>query len=183
MIESLVTLIKDTAEHIDGVKTFEYESSDLFNTQGNNAPIQLYVESDIYSQYLVTKDLLKVTMNVVILDKCYQKDELLEVQDRTTKIGIVLLTLLNRLYSGQLDVYDYSFLNLDRYTDDEMAGCRLTIYLLVPSPISVCNLDDYINELNEYEKKDEQELDVKVPKIDISTININPVKVERNGKR
>ena len=69
MIYTLVNTIKEVAEHIDGVKFFRYEGQDLLNAQNNNSTIQIWVEDDIYTEYIVTKDLLKVQLNIDILDK------------------------------------------------------------------------------------------------------------------
>ena len=91
MIKSLVNAIKEQAEHIGGIKSFKYEGADLINAQNNNNTIQVWVEDDIYSEYIVTKDLLKVQLNIDILDKVYQGDDKLEVHNTTLKIAIGIL--------------------------------------------------------------------------------------------
>ena len=98
MIQNIVEAIKEQAEHIQGVKTFRYEGLDLMNAQNNNSTIQIWVEDDIYCEYLVTKDMLKVQVNIDILDKCYQGDSKLSVHSNTNKIGIVLMKLLEENY-------------------------------------------------------------------------------------
>lgn len=181
MIKNLVNAIKEQAEYIGGVKSFKYEGQDLINAQNNNATIQVWVEDDIYSEYLVTKDLLKVQLNIDILDKVYQGDDKLEVHNTTLKIAIVLLKLLELNYGDFINIYDYSLMNVSKYTDDELYGQRLSVYLHMPSPVSHCNLEEFIDLTNKYEREEEKEIDIIAPQIDINNIDINPIKLKKNG--
>lgn len=181
MIKNLVNAIKEQAEHIGGVKSFQYEGADLINAQNNNSTIEIIVEDDIYSEYIVTKDLLKVQLNIDILDKVYQGDDKLEVHNTTLKIAIVLLKLLELNYGNFINVYDYSIMSVSRYTDDVLYGQRLSVYLHMPSPVNHCNLQEFIDLTNEYEKREEKDIDIIAPQIDIDTININPIKLKKNG--
>lgn len=181
MISNIVNAIKEQAEHIKNVKTFKYEGQDLINSQNNNSTIQIWVEDDIYTEYIVTKDIMKVTINMDILDNVYQNDDKLTVHDNANKIAIVLLKLLENNYKDIISIYDYSIMNLSSYTDDNLYGARMTLYMYAPSPIDACNIDDYIDMLNQYEKKEDKEINIDVPKIDINEIDINPIKLKRNG--
>ena len=69
MIKELVLAIKEKAEHIKNVKFFKYEGADLINSQNNNEPIQIWIEDDVFIEYIVTKDLIKVQLNIDILEK------------------------------------------------------------------------------------------------------------------
>ena len=182
MIKDIVNAIKEQAEHIGGIKSFKYEGEDLINSQNNNATIQIIVEDDVFTQYLVTKDLVKMTINIDILDKVYQDDDKLDVHNDTYKIGIVLLKLLEKKYQNILSIYDYSLMSLSNFSDDDLYGHRLTVMMIVPSPINECNIDDFIDEMNEYEKNEDKEIIIHKPEIDISTINITPKKLRRNDE-
>ena len=59
MIKNLVEAIKEQARHIKNVKFFKYDGADLINAQNNNETIQIWVEDDIFSVYIVTKDLFE----------------------------------------------------------------------------------------------------------------------------
>lgn len=181
MILDIVNAIKEQAEHISGIKNFRYEGQDLINAQNNTSTVQVWVEDDIYTEYLVTKDLVKMTINIDIVDKLHQDDDKLEVHDNTYKIGIVLLKLISKKYYGILSVEDYSLMTLSQFTDDDLYGHRLTVMLLVPSPITECNIDDFLDEMNEYEKVEDIDITINKPEIDISTINITPTKLRRNN--
>ena len=55
--------------------------------------------------------------------------------------------------------------------------------MYVPSPIDACNIEEYIDLLNEYEKTEDKEITINTPQIDIDEININPIKLKRNGRK
>lgn len=179
MIKELVLAIKEQAEHIKGVKFFNYEGADLINSQNNNATIQIWVEDDIFTEFIVTKDLIKVQMNISILDSIGENEEKIDVHNRTTKIAIVLIKLIEENYKNILSVYDYNLLNVSNYSDDDLFGTRMSLYLTMPSPVNYCNINEFIDELNEYEKNDDNEITINKPEIDIDNININPVKLKK----
>ena len=179
MIKNLVEAIKEQAEHIKNVKHFNYEGADLINAQNNNSTIQIWIEDDIFTEYLVTKDLVKVQMNIDILDNIGYDEEKVDVHDRTNKLGIVLIKLIEENYKGILSVYDYNLLNVSHYSDDDLFGTRMSLYLTMPSPVNYCNINEFIDELNEYEKNDDNEITINKPEIDINNININPVKLKK----
>lgn len=179
MIKNLVEAIKEQAEFIKGVKSFNYEGSDLINAQNNNETIQIVVEDDIFVEYLVTKDLIKVQMNIDILDNIGENEDKIDVHDRTTKIGIVLIKLIEENYKNILSVYDFNLLNVSHYSDDDLFGTRMSIYLTMPSPINQCNISDFIDKLNEYYKEEDKDITINKPEINIDNININPVKLKK----
>lgn len=179
MIKNLVEAIKEQAEHIKNVKHFNYEGADLINAQNNNSTIQIWIEDDIFTEYLVTKDLVKVQMNIDILDNIGENESKLDVHDRTNKLGIVLIKLIEENYKNIISVYDFNFLNLSNYSDDDLFGTRVSLYLTMPSPVNFCNINEFIDELNEYEKNEEKKITINKPEIDINNININPVKLKK----
>lgn len=179
MIKNLVEAIKEQAEHIKNVKHFNYEGADLINAQNNNSTIQIWIEDDIFTEYLVTKDLVKVQMNIDILDNIGDDEEKVDVHDRTNKLGIVLIKLIEESYKNILSVYDYNLLNVSHYTDDDLFGTRVSLYITMPSPVNQCNIKDFIDELNEYEKNEDNEITINKPEIDIDNININPIKLKK----
>ena len=179
MIKNLVESIKEQAEHIKNVKHFNYEGADLINAQNNNATIQIWVEDDIFTEFITTKDLVKIQMNIDILDTIRDGEEKVDVHDRTTKIAIVLIKLIEENYKNILSVYDYNLLNVSHYTDDDLFGTRMSIYLTMPSPVNECNINEFIDELNEYEKNEDKEITINKPEIDINNIDINPIKLKK----
>ena len=179
MIKNLVEAIKEQAEHIKNVKHFNYEGADLINAQNNNSTIQIWIEDDIFTEYLVTKDLVKIQMNIDILDTIGDNEEKVDLHDRTNKIAIVLIKLIEENYKNILSVYDYNMLNVSHYSDDDLFGTRMSLYLTMPSPVNQCNINEFIDELNEYEKNDDKDITINKPEIDINNININPIKLKK----
>ena len=179
MIKNLVNAIKEEAEHIKNVKFFNYEGADLINSQNNNSTIQVWVEDDVFIEFLTTKDLIKVQMNIDILDTIGDDEEKVDVHDRTTKIAIVLIKLIEENYKNILSVYDYNMLNVSNYSDDDLYGTRMSIYLTMPSPVNECNISDFIDELNKYYKEEDNDITINKPEIDIDNINITPIKLKK----
>lgn len=179
MIKNLVEAIKEQAKHIKDVKSFNYEGADLINAQNNNATIQIWVEDDVFIEFIVTKDLVKIQINIDILDNIRENESKLDTHDRTTKIAIVIIKLIEESYKNILSVYDYNMLNVSHYSDDDLFGTRMSIYLTMPSPINFCNINEFIDELNEYEKNEDKEITINKPEINIDNININPVKLKK----
>lgn len=179
MISTLVNAVMNTAEKIKGIKFFRYEGEDYINQQNNNATWQVWFEDDMYTDYLVTRDILKITFNIDILHNVYQGDSNLDVHNEAFKIGIVLLKMLDKTLEN-ISVYDYSFLNLSHFSDDDLFGVRMTISLFAPSPINECNIDEYIDEMNEYEKTEDKEITINAREINIDQLNLNPIKLNKN---
>lgn len=179
MIKILVNAIKEEAEHIKNVKFFKYDGADLINTQNNSEPIQIWIEDDIFTEYLVTKDLIKVQMNIDILDNIGENEDILDVHDRTTKIAIVLIKLIEEKYKNILSVYDFNMLNVSHYSDDDLFGTRMSLYLTMPSPINFCNISDFIDKFNKYYKAEDKDITINKPEIDINNIDINPIKLKK----
>lgn len=179
MIKNLINAIKEVAEHIKNVKFFKYEGADLINSQNNNSTIQVFVEDDIFTEFIVTKNLIKVQLNIDILDTIGYDEEKLDVHDRTTKTAIVLIKLIEENYKNILSVYDYNMLNVSHYSDDDLFGTRVSLYLTMPSPINFCNINEFIDESNKYYKEEDKEITINKHKIDINKIDINPIKLKR----
>lgn len=179
MIKELVLAIKEIAEHIKNVKSFNYEGADLINCQNNNATVQVWIEDDIFVEFIVTKDLIKIQMNIDILDNIRDGEENVDVHDRTTKIAIVLIKLLEESYKNILSVYDFNMLNVSHYTDDDLFGTRMSIFLTMPSQVNECNINEFIDELNYYYKAEDKDITINKPEIDIDNININPIKLKK----
>ena len=49
----------------------------------------------------------------------------------------------------------------------------------MPSPVNECNINEFIDELNKYEKNEDKDITINKPEIDINNININPVKLKK----
>lgn len=178
MITNIIQAIKEQAEHIEGIKSFKYEGNDMINQQHNNSTVQVIVEDDIFSDYDNTKDLLTIELNIDILDILGQDKTKLEVHDKTFKIGIVLMKLISFNYRRFINVKNLSMLTLSNYTDDDLFGQRLSMTINIPSPITNCNINDFINMNNKYDEYIDNNISINNNKINIDKISLNPIKLK-----
>jgi hypothetical protein len=167
MIKFLVENIRTECQRIAGVKSFFFEGVDEINAQNSNNTIQVVVEDDIQIEYLVTQDITSIKINIDILDKVEQDTSVVDVHNNTYKIAVVLMKLLDRHYEF-INIHDFSIITLSKFTDDVLYGCRLSLTLFMPSPINSCNIDDYLDETNVFDKEDSKEV------IQIQEINLVP---------
>lgn len=180
MIKQLIDNIRDKAENISGIGSFRYEGEDLINAQPNNAVIQVIVENDVFIDYLVTKDLIKIGLNIDILDSVTSEKDELSVHNKTFKIGVVLLKLIEDSFRSNVKIDDYNFLFVSRFTDDELSGVRMSVDFTMPSPITYCNISDYLDAENKYQSVKDFEITINKPQIDVDELDINPIKLKRN---
>ena len=180
MIKQLINNIKEQAEHIGGIGSFKYEGEDLINAQHNNAVIQMIVEDNIYVEYLTTKDVVRVSVNIDIFDKITDTNDKVTIHNNTFKIGVVLLKLLQSNYGNVMSINDYDFLFVSRYSDDELCGVRMSVELIMPTPITYCNIVEFIDKSNKYASVEDFEITINQPKIDVSKLDINPIKLKKN---
>lgn len=167
MIKFLVENIRTECQRIAGVKSFKYQGVDEINAQNNNATIQVILEDDIQIEYLVTQDITSIKINIDILDKVEQDTDIVDVHNNTYKIAVVLMKLLDRHYEF-INIHDFSIITLSKFSDDVLYGSRLSLTLFMPSPINECSIDDYLDELNTFDKEGLKEV------IQIQEINLVP---------
>ena len=177
MITNIVNAIKLQAEHIQGVSSFKYEGVDLINQQHNNQTIQIVVEDDIFIDSTSNEHEMVVEMNVAILDNIKQGEDKLDVHNRTIKIALVLMKLLGQ-YGSTFYITDYNILTLSNYTDDNNFGARISFKAKTINQITICNLDDYIDDEQTFVDYIDNEIKIEHDTINIDSIVINPIKLK-----
>ena len=100
-----------------------------------------------------------MTLNIDIL--AFPKDNytVLDCQNDALQIGVEIIHYIakDETFMGRLQVHDYSFLSIDEYTDDRAAGQRLTLELVIPNPINLCEfMDNFSEEFIPVEKEDKE---------------------------
>lgn len=173
MIKKIIDIIGNECEKIKNVNSFKYEGKDLINALNNNSTIQVIVENDVYTDYLLTRDLCKMTLNIDILDNVFQDTTTLEVQDHCMNIAIILLHLLDNKFNNIINVEDYSIMTVDRYTDDELSGVRITLSLIMPSLITICDIDEYYDEDKKFDEYIDKNINISPNKINDDEFEIN----------
>lgn len=173
MIKQIVDIIKNECEKIKSVSSFRYEGRDLINAQNNYYTVQVIVENDTYLEYIIERDLSKLTLNIDILDNVYQDTTTLDVHNHCMNIAIILLHLLDNKFKSMINVQDYSITTVDRYTDDNLSGVRITLMLIMPSLISICDIDEYWDENQTYQSNQDIVINIDENKINDSDFEIN----------
>lgn len=176
-------MYKEIIEHLKNlfllykpVYTFKYQDKQYNNQQNNYKGYQVYVDDTSYSRLNITTNIFIFQLNIWILSQPDKStDGILNVQDTAYSIAN---SVINRLDTTGLTVYDYDITTVSHVTDDDSAGVRLTIQLQVPLS-GLCPEDEWREEPIS-QKEDDKEIKVK-DRVD-KDININPIKLERIPK-
>ena len=182
MITELVNIIKNIALRHKGVRSFRYQDTSLFNSQNNFEPYQVYLDTTQYHQLNITTNIFRVDLNMYIMAQPQQESgkTIAEIQDEAYTIACDILAYLDNKneYKGFISVHDYSIITFDHYTTNDSAGVRLSIVLAMPSPVSLCNLDDNFND-EPYEPTPDKEIDV--PTHEDKEIMIKTIKLPKTS--
>lgn len=183
MIKDIVEVIKDTALKHKGVRTFRYQAKSYNNAQNNHLTYQVYLADYSYHQLNITNNIFKAEFELYVLNQPESKndqDEILAIQDEAYTIACNIIAKLDDLdgYEGILSVYDYSIMVISHYSDDDSAGVKVSLVLSIPSPVSLCDLDDNFNDEPFPEPEDP---DIDVPETEIpDELTINTIKLPKN---
>ena len=170
MFKQIIDYIISIALRHKAVFFAKYLNRSYINQQNNNGYYQVNVNTDVYSQLLISvpNQPFDVTINIDILGFPTKEHTVLDCQSDALQIGIEMIHFIRQdnTFMGQLSVHDYSFLALDEFTDDRSAGQRLTLELIMPDPINLCTfMDNFLDEpkIIETEDKEIDLKDVKAP--------------------
>ena len=182
MIYKQVTnIIIDTLKRMKGVNYVRYKGDDFINQQQNYKTLQAYVDDVSFHQFLVTKDIAKVEYNIYILGFAENDTEenVLDIQDQCYDVALYLLAYLDRNddFKGIVNLYDYSILTLNHFSEQSNCGVKLSVVLEIPS--GVCNVENMIND-EPYEEEQDKEIDVDDD--EVGDITITPTKLQPNRR-
>ena len=177
MYKEIISIIKDICLRYKDIETFKYQDSCFNNQQNSHKGFQVYVDDTTLSELNIETDIFKVSYEIFILNS---GNDILENQDKAFNIAVNLMAYLDNMpqYHGILSVYDYSILTLSHYTDDDSSGVKLSLVLQVPSPLSLCTLQD--NFLDE-PKEEEQDKEITVKDRNDKELDVHPIKLPRNN--
>lgn len=187
MYSEIVDYIKNVCNKHVAVKSAKYQNSSLINQQGNNPYVQVIVESNgVYAQWLKTSNVFTMTFNIDFLgfvDRGGNSE--LDVHNLTFQIANEVLAYIDGDFSMKqfISIWDYDLLSLSHFSNDNTSGWRLSLELVVPTPIDLCNMYDNFDE-DKMEVEDEKELDLVNPNPESKSneLQLKPVKLPRNAK-
>ena len=180
LFKEVIDTIKDILSRFKGVNYVSYNADDLNNAQHNRKTIQCYIDDVSLSEFNLTTNITKLSMDIFILgfpkDK-NDKDGILEVQDICYNIAANFLAILNFNEETQniIRLYDYSILTLSHYTAQDNAGVKLSIILEIPSAVNLC--EDWLND-EPYEEDGDIEIDIDTK--DQNELELKKIKLPRN---
>lgn len=177
MYQQLIDYTMNTALRHKAVSTAKFQGRQYINQQNGNGYMQFIVEDDPYCQYILTRNIFTMTLNIDILAFPTKEYSVLQAQSEAFQVGNEIITyfIKDRKYKNLLDIYDYSFIGLSDFTDDKAAGQRLTLELVIPNPTNLCSLND--NFMDEVEVKEtDNEITLKeLPKT--NNITLKPIRL------
>lgn len=185
MYSELINYISNTFLKHKVVKCVKYQNKTLINQQNNNRYIQVVIENQgVYAQWIKTANVFTITFNINIL--AFPKDEN-DILDKQTVCFQVGNEVLNKIendydYKGLVSIYDYDFLSLSHFSNDSSCGWRLSLELVIPAPINLCDLEENFDDEIEVEEQEELNLVNPNPESEADNLILKPIKLNRNGK-
>lgn len=179
MFEQIMNYIGTTALKHVAVKQYKYQKRIMINQQDNNAYMQVVIEDDPYGQYIKESGVYTLTINIDVLGFPKDDTEILKIQSDAFQVASELIAYIDKdtTFMDRISVYDYSMLSISHFTDDNAAGQRLSLELVVPNPINLCTLDDNFSENISYVEKDELELKDPNPESKANELVLKPIKL------
>lgn len=170
MFKQIIDYIISIALRHKAVFFAKYLNRSYINQQNNNGYYQVNVNTDVYSQLLISvpNQPFTLTINIDILGFPTKEHTVLDCQSDALQIGVEVLHYIahDETFMGRVQIHNYSFLALDEFTDDRSAGQRLTLEMVIPNPINLCTFkDNFLDEpkIIETEDKDIDLKDVNPP--------------------
>lgn len=187
MYKTIIDYIGEIALRHKLVNKVKYQNKSLINQQHSNANYQVVIEDDVYSQWIRTTNVFTMTINIDIISYTTSRDDKNEliIHNDSFLIANNIITFIENddTYQGIIRVYDYSLLNLSHFTDDNDAGIRLSLELVVPNPSTVCDIENNFDRTLHTEEEKDKEISLKVETKEDDTINITPIKLPRNNRK
>lgn len=183
MYTDIIDYISEIFLKHKAVKTVKYQNKTLINSQNNNAYVEVSIENNgAYAQLIKTNNVFTLTLNINVL--AFPKDEtdVLEKQNVCFQIANEVLAYIERdiTYKGMIYIYDYDYLSLSHFSDDNSCGWRMSLELVIPIPIDLCTLDDNFSDEIEIVEPDDIDLPQRENKSD--ELVLTPIKLPKNKK-
>lgn len=138
MIKEIIDCFQKWALKHKDVHTFKYQDEMLINSQPNNKPYSVIIETDGYFQSVRDNHTLSINMDILGF---VDVDEV-TTQDIACQIGLSLINKVVDENRNLLALRDYSILLFTKKTGDRCSGARFTINFVVPSFIDWCTEQD-----------------------------------------
>lgn len=130
------------AQH-KAVNKVGYKRQININDQSNEKYFQFIIDNESLLEKQLVEGIMTLRLNVDVLGFISSDLTVLDVQDTALHIILDYIEFINADTTYyNLEVRDYSIASYSEYTDDNAAGVRATIQLIVPNPINICEYRD-----------------------------------------
>ena len=171
--KDLIEDIKDLFLRYNGVRYCVYQDKMLMNAQGNNAPVQVFIDDATHSRLNRTESEFIIELNIVCLQQPTPERDILDVQDWCYALACNVIGAIDRQYSSVMQVWDYSIITISHVSDDDSSGVRITLELRVANPVDLCY------EFNDEPYSGDTEFELSISGDTISGLDIKPVVLPR----
>ena len=160
----------DIAAQHKAVNKVGYKRQININDQSNEKYFQFIIDNESLLEKQLVEGIMTLRLNVDVLGFISSDLTVLDVQDTALHIILDYIEFINADTTYyNLEVRDYSIASYSEYTDDNSAGVRCTMQLIVPNPINLC---EYRDNFIEKERETEVEIDMN-PENECSNIKYN----------
>lgn len=144
MFKEIIEYILSVALRHKAVRYGRYMGRKFINEQNSHGYMQFVIEDDPYTQRLLEKNLSTMTLNIDILGFPRDGYGVADAQSDAFQIAHEVMAFIEAdpAYQGLLSVHDYSLLSVARFDDNESAGQRLTLEIVIPDATDLCTLAD-----------------------------------------
>lgn len=185
MYKDIVDYIGEIALKHKAVKSFKYQKRIMINQQNNNSYMQFIIEDNTFLQFIKTANVFTATFNIDIIGQPKDDTDILNVQNDALQVGAEVIQYIStdKTYANLISVYDYDFLAISHFTDDNSAGYRLSLELVVPNPVNLCKYLDNFDEDN-MAIEAEKPLDIidSKPETKNNELILTPIRLPKNKK-
>lgn len=177
MIEQLISYILTTAKRHKAVNYAAYKRAWNINDQHNHKYFQFILDDECMLDTLVSESgILTLKLQALILGFVQRGESVLNAQETALHIALDMIAKLEVQREIPLQIRDYSVVSFSEYTDDNSAGVKLDLQLVIPSPINLCEFED--NFIDKTEEKDEEiDIDSTLPIKKDKEITLKPIRL------
>ena len=157
-------MIKDTIEYLLNIASkhvlinhTSYKEVYNINDSHNDKQFQFIIDSNNMIENNITENILKYKLEMYCLGFVKTNITQLDIQDQATHMLVDFINYIDN-DNYPIEVYDWSILSLSEYTDNNSAGAKLTLNVIIPNILNLCEYKD-----NFIEKPIEE-----IPSIDIT---------------
>lgn len=147
-----------------------YKRQININDQSNEKYFQFIIDNESLLEKQLVEGIMTLRLNIDVLGFISSDLTVLDIQDTALHIILDFMEYINNDTTYyNLEVRDYSIASYSEYTDDNCAGVRATIQLIVPNPINICEYRD-----NFIEKEEEVKVEMDInPENNCSNTSFN----------